>query len=445
MTTIYTRDGQQINWFKPPKPTDIVRWSKKTTGGKPITGLFRTIAHLDYLYHEAMRVFSKPLRVIQPPFNTGVPASAGTHDYDACWDGYISGVPWLTQQAFFRQRGLACWYRKPPAFSDHIHGFPLPPRIGTNVSDDFDLGGFKVGKYVDGGWSTVGDRKFSSQIEDYYEHKTGLAGHANDPTWFPPSIEATIFDLPAYIRSKRQENAVPAKDVFGVAWNAKVKRDPKKVQQEFTNLRVNNDPEFIAAQEVEGYRGALKKALPNYHIKQPRPKGRKPKGVQVRDAGSTALAIRRNVPIAEQGVLRVDAPWYGPNDLLHEGRTFPWAVIPVQDRWTLVMSIHMSTGARSQRKENRKAWNEIIEAIETLAKAKGYPVLLVGDWNWPWGEGGDRSPAALAERLGAKIKHTNLPIDYVIATRPIPASRTKIKRGAKRGSDHFPIRLIRKK
>ena len=207
--TVLTLAGKLIDWHNPPKPTDRVIWSERTTGGKQVTGSLRTIAHLDRLNNLSLKMFKSPVKVLQGPYNTTVKASAGTHDYDACLDVYIPGVAWLTQQTFFRANGAGAYWRRPPAFGNHIHYFTLPPREGKDVNDDFKVAGFKVGLYVDGGWSTRGHKVASSQISDYYQHRTALSGHAKDPTWFPPDIPATIFDLDDYIARRQGKKPKP--------------------------------------------------------------------------------------------------------------------------------------------------------------------------------------------------------------------------------------------
>ena len=159
------------------------------------------ICHLNRLNNLAVERFSEGVSVIQPPFNTTVDASAGTHDFDACFDIHIPGVDGWAQQRFFRANGLGCWYRHPPAFSNHIHGFALPPREGTVLSDDFAVIGRTVGFLVDGGVSSEGHVVASSQLTDY-NHAFGLKDQHtinSDHSWFPADIEATIFDLDRYI------------------------------------------------------------------------------------------------------------------------------------------------------------------------------------------------------------------------------------------------------
>jgi hypothetical protein len=132
----------------------------------------RTAAHLAWTDDEA-RLRGHQLRVIQPCYNTGVAASAGTHDFDGVVDVEVENMDWLDGQRFLREHGWAAWYRFPPKFGNHIHmvslGCPGP-----------------VGIYVPG------------QVDDYYAHRNGLKGHAKDLTWQPADIDSTVFDYPAY-------------------------------------------------------------------------------------------------------------------------------------------------------------------------------------------------------------------------------------------------------
>lgn len=195
-------NGHQINWSSPPAATTKVKWSKKSMYGHTVTGSLRHICHLNRLNNLAIKRFGTGIEIIQTAFNTSIAASAGTHDLDAVVDLYIPGVGWWTQQRFFRANGLPGWYRYPPSFPNHYHGFTLPRHEGTVVSDDFRSGGFKVGVYVDGGYSTRGYLASSSQIEDAYKHAFGLSSShtpGSDNTWWPKNLAATAFDLKAYI------------------------------------------------------------------------------------------------------------------------------------------------------------------------------------------------------------------------------------------------------
>lgn len=208
-TDILYLNGRKIDWEKPPPANHKVMWSVRDTSGRPVTGSFRTICHLVRVSNRAENKYGSRIFVIQPPYNTTVAASAGTHDLDNCLDFYIPGVSWWEMQRFWRANGGWGWYRHPPSFGNHIHGGCLPPREGASISDDFKVHGFKVGKYVDGGHSQYGRLVTSSQIEDYYNHAFGLSGQHtpnSDRSWFPPNIEATIFDLKKYV-ARRAEQA----------------------------------------------------------------------------------------------------------------------------------------------------------------------------------------------------------------------------------------------
>lgn len=218
-------DGSRINWDRPPESNFRVLWSKRDWQGDRVTGSLRTICHLNRLNNLAVnRGWTQGLVIIQPPYNGGVDASAGTHDLDCVVDCYIPGLGWWATQRFLRANGLGCWYRHPPTFGNHVHGFTLPPRERSDVSDDFRTAGLKVGVYVDGGWSTRGGRVASSQIEDYYNHAFGLAGMhtpGSDKSWFPASISKTIFNLDAYIKRRQTpEDDMEPKQVTEAVWDA---------------------------------------------------------------------------------------------------------------------------------------------------------------------------------------------------------------------------------
>jgi len=196
-------NGGKIAWKNPPRPNVRCRWSKRDTSGRLVTGSFRHIAHLNRLNNLAVKKgWKSGIVIIQPAYNKTVAASAGTHDFDACVDLYIPGVDWWKQQAFLRANGLGCWYRHPPSFPYHIHGMTIPPQSGQVRADDFRDGGFKVGLYVDGGYSQYGSLRSSSQLTDYYNHAFGLSGQHDknsDHSWFPDNIKGTIFNLGKYV------------------------------------------------------------------------------------------------------------------------------------------------------------------------------------------------------------------------------------------------------
>lgn len=133
------------------------------------------------------------LYVYQTCYHQGVAASAGTHDFDACFDVKIIGLDWWKAQQFLRRRGWAAWYRHTGSWSSpsgwHIHMISLPPGLPANptaldVQHAFEALGIRVGIFVPG------------QVDDYYAHALGLKDQHRaglDHSWFPDNINRTVF------------------------------------------------------------------------------------------------------------------------------------------------------------------------------------------------------------------------------------------------------------
>ena len=162
----------------------LIYYSQPNMYGRKFKCSKRTAAHLDRTKARLKKKAqhdkrSYSLKIIQGSYNTGVEASAGTHDFDACLDVEIVGMSWFDAQRWLRSHGWAAWVRVPPTFSYHIHMISLPPYKTNFVS--------KVGLYVPG------------QVTDYYAHRSGLVGSAYDNTWHPENIKNTIFNYNAYM------------------------------------------------------------------------------------------------------------------------------------------------------------------------------------------------------------------------------------------------------
>lgn len=201
MSEVRLASGRRIDWNNPPQSNQICSLK---LGDETYKGSLRTLAHMNRANNLSKKKFGEPITIFQGPFHKGVPASAGTHDFDCTWDGWIDGVPAWDQQRFFRSIGFADWYRHGPLFLNHQHMFTLPPHRGASVNDDFRQAGLKVGKYIDGGVS-LGLSGLSSQIQDYYNHAFALVGQherGSDDSWFPKKIEDTVFNLRAYIEKR---------------------------------------------------------------------------------------------------------------------------------------------------------------------------------------------------------------------------------------------------
>jgi len=207
--TVLTLGGKPIDWEdKRLDPKMLVQW-KPDHGSIPkqYKASLRTCAHQDYMDLRAFRRYGTGIAVIQTPYNTGVPASAGTHDYDCMRDWWIPGVAWWETQRFGRALGEFVWYRHPPLFGNHCHGGTLPIPEGNVRSDDFAT---RVGIYVPG------------QLVDYYNHAFGLSGKhtpGSDKSWFPKDIDSTVFDLKHYINIQRE------KDMEYSDWSPKSKQE----------------------------------------------------------------------------------------------------------------------------------------------------------------------------------------------------------------------------
>lgn len=163
-----------------------------------------TAGHLQATIDDlAERYPESRLVIIQPCYNTGVDASAGTHDFDGVFDVQITGMTWSKAQSYLRGQGWAAWHRTPAqGFADHIHMATIPPGLSgrptaAQVGAAYAKLGLKVGKYIDGGWTTSRPHKITAtcQVADYFAHAYGLANahtSGGDRSWFPADIASTI-------------------------------------------------------------------------------------------------------------------------------------------------------------------------------------------------------------------------------------------------------------
>lgn len=178
-----------------PDPNQVVTYDQTNIYGQSIRMGRRTAAHLDWTKQKLERRHPGcRLVIIQGCYNTGVDASEGTHDKDCVLDIQISGLDWWDAQRFLRECGWGAFYRYPPSFSNHIHMISL------------GYGDAPVGYLI------------PSQVDDYRNHKTGLEGHAYDPTWHPSDIASTIFRYADYIRSQEDDMPTP-KDLLDAKVN----------------------------------------------------------------------------------------------------------------------------------------------------------------------------------------------------------------------------------
>lgn len=214
---------------------ELITYHEPTIWGRTFRCSRRTGAFLDFL--QDMLPERCNIRIIQGCYNTTVSASAGTHDYDAVLDIYISGMEWRQTQEFVRRWGAAGWWRYPPTFTNHVHFVVLGYRT-------------RVGVYVPG------------QVQDYYNHRNGLAGHASDPSWHPsPQF---VFDYTRYMNGEYRHSTPPdlpggdmpdVKDLL----NHKIMQDGTTVKDALIDA-VRLRSSFAAFREAEMRRDAADRA-----------------------------------------------------------------------------------------------------------------------------------------------------------------------------------------
>lgn len=104
--------------------------------------------------------------VVQGSYNTGVGASAGTHDGGGAVDLSVKGLRVNDAVKALREAGFAAWYRAPLAgvWGAHIHAIAIgDPELASGARN---------------------------QVTAYYNGRDGLAGNRVDNTWRPKTIKA---------------------------------------------------------------------------------------------------------------------------------------------------------------------------------------------------------------------------------------------------------------
>lgn len=230
----------------------FVVWEGHTTiFGGVIKGSRRSVAWLEFIDQECHKK-GLVFRVIQSAYNTGVDASAGTHDFDACYDVFIEGLDWPEMQRFLRARGGGAWWRRPEqGFSNHIHVIVLPEPRGSH---DFTK---RVGILV------------PQQVIDYYNHALGLSssvgGHnpGSDPSWHPDP--QPIFDHEKFLREDDDmqfNDKIPGTDVTVAAYMRQGLRSAKAISG--IRSTVNEiDRELDALADENATREQVKRAATN--------------------------------------------------------------------------------------------------------------------------------------------------------------------------------------
>lgn len=159
-----------------------------TFGGRTFRAGRRTAAHIEATLEAFERRFPDlALHLAQPCYNTGVEASAGTHDGDGVLDWVVTWKSgravtrsvWWTVQLFFRNQGWDAWFRHTGTWADpsdwhfHVISEGCPGPVGDFIP------------YQD--WA-------------YKAHRLGFARSADGPdgSRFPTDILARRFDYEAW-------------------------------------------------------------------------------------------------------------------------------------------------------------------------------------------------------------------------------------------------------
>ena len=158
----------------------------RTIAGATFRCSNRVAWHLRWTIFMLRLHFPKARLVIyQTCYHTGVDASAGTHDYDAVFDVWIAGGvlgadPWRAQR-FLRRCGWAAYFRHTGSWAAraawHIHMISIPPGLPADptplqIGKAYAALGMKVGKYIDGGYTTTGVRTLHAR-RDHHRPRRG--------------------------------------------------------------------------------------------------------------------------------------------------------------------------------------------------------------------------------------------------------------------------------
>lgn len=234
MPRIVTVNG--IDFTGNPCRVVTATWNGRTftAGERTWAALFAFQAWLDK-FHPLWFVY-----VIQGAWNTGVAASAGTHDKDRVLDVAIVNRKtgrrtWLRGRKWLRMHGWAAWWR-------HTLSWLLPSS-------------WHIHMVLLGGSCPVG-YLVPDQIDDYYGHRTGLVGHLLDPGWYPNDIDATIFDFEAWLREMEDDMPAP-KDWDKADWAAFRENVGAGVLDAALNAKSDGEATF----KTETVRSALKRLV----------------------------------------------------------------------------------------------------------------------------------------------------------------------------------------
>lgn len=215
MTTV---EVNGVTFTDNPCTVHSVTWNGRTfkAGNRTLAALFDFQSWLD-VHHPDLYVY-----VIQGCYNTGVSKSAGTHDKDGTLDVAVINRRngrrvWVRARRWLRQHGWAAWWRNSGSWlapsTWHIH----MNLLGTAEE------GCPVGSLI------------PAQNADYLAGRSGLVGHAKDPSWRPRNIAATVFDYDAWM----EEEMASPKNWDAADWAAFDKHVTADVEEQIQKVRSN--------------------------------------------------------------------------------------------------------------------------------------------------------------------------------------------------------------
>lgn len=229
---------------------DPCRVVSTTFNGRYVKAGERTMAHLFDTDEWMRKRHGCWIYVIQSAYNTGVAASAGTHDYDAVLDVLVINTKsgrrsWIKGQRRLRARGWYDWWR-------HTGSWYAPSTWHHHMISGGIIGvGCRVGYLVPG------------QCNDYLAKPplNGLAGHSRDYSWHPENIASTHFDFDAWMKRKEQDVGYAEwekadKDAF---WADFATRGAPAVWNEDVNSKEPGNAQF----QGKTFRGLLKEIFTN--------------------------------------------------------------------------------------------------------------------------------------------------------------------------------------
>ncbi|MGV3620252.1 MAG: hypothetical protein ACO1OB_05525 [Archangium sp.] len=273
------------------------------------------------------------------------------------------------------------------------------------------------------------------KVDSTFDARTGKAVVAwkKQNNWVndSPVVGRRLADelgLKGTFKKGEPEGTATPKTLRGASYNCKIHRNPEVVGRTVAQIAKSKNLDFIQLQEISTYRKQLEK-IPGYKlITFPGSK----------DRGETGILVRDSIEAKFPKSIEADVGWTN----VRGGVAQPRASTTVRlAGWLRVGSVHAPPGidwkngrpvGGEQRIRSYQSLTSKLAAHANRAQDRGLAVLLGGDWNEGAATGGRGSPSWLANKAGLK-KYPTGGIDWQMAS---GLHLTKLRRGAKYGSDH---------